>query len=130
MIFSGTLKKCRDLRICFAHGGGSFPATLGRIEHGFAVRPDLVAVDNQINPREYADKIYYDSLVHAPEMLEFLVNLAGAEKVMLGTDYPFPLGELKPGSLIESMTFDKNVKEMLLHQSALDWLNLEKDFFI
>lgn len=130
LIFSGTLERCKNLRICFAHGGGSFPATIGRIEHGFEVRPDLCAVDNQTNPRDYLGKIYFDSLVHDAEMLSFLVKLAGAERVALGSDYPFPLGELEPGALIESSGFDEETKAKLLHGAALEWLNLEKDLFV
>jgi aminocarboxymuconate-semialdehyde decarboxylase len=130
LIFSGVLEKCKDLRICFAHGGGSFPATIGRIEHGFQVRRDLVAVDNQINPRKYLTKIYYDSLVHEPQMLDYLVNLVGAERIALGTDYPFPLGEEIAGSLITSMGYNIETNEKLLYQTALDWLNLTKDLYI
>jgi aminocarboxymuconate-semialdehyde decarboxylase len=129
LIFSGTLEKCKNLRICFAHGGGCFPATIGRIEHGFEVRPDLCASDNQRSPRDYFGKIWFDSLVHDPLMLEYLVNLAGAEKVALGTDYPFPLGESEPGKLIESMSFDEATKANLLHGAALRWLNLNKNLF-
>jgi len=129
LIFSGTLEKCKNLRICFAHGGGSFPATIGRIEHGFEMRPDLVAVDNPRNPREFLGKFWLDSLVHEPAMLKFLVELVGADKVALGTDYPFPLGELEPGKLIESIAFDEKTKAKLMHGAALEWLNLKKDFF-
>jgi aminocarboxymuconate-semialdehyde decarboxylase len=129
LIFSGTLEKCKNLRICFAHGGGSFPATIGRIEHGFLVRPDLCASDNQCNPRDYLGKIWFDSLVHDAVMLDYLVKLAGAEKVALGTDYPFPLGELEPGELIESTSFDEETKSKLLHGAALEWLNLDKHLF-
>lgn len=126
LIFSGVLEKLPNLRICFAHGGGSFPATIGRIEHGFDVRPDLVAVDNGINPREYVKRIYFDSLVHDAAALDYLINFAGANRIMLGTDYPFPLGELEPGKLIESMNYDQKTAEMLLYGSALNWLNLSK----
>jgi aminocarboxymuconate-semialdehyde decarboxylase len=129
LIFSGALEKCPNLRICFAHGGGSFPSTIGRIEHGWQVRPDLCAVDNPINPRDYVRKIYYDSLVHSPEMLRFLVDLAGAERVALGTDYPFPLGEDVAGSLIDELNFAEEVKARLLHGTALEWLDLKKDFY-
>ncbi len=129
LIFSGVLERCPNLRICFAHGGGSFPATIGRIEHGFSVRPDLCAVDNPLNPRNYLDKIYYDSLVHEPRMLDYLVNLVGAERVALGTDYPFPLGEEIAGSLIDSMTYDDATKAKLFHETALDWLGLSKSAF-
>jgi aminocarboxymuconate-semialdehyde decarboxylase len=129
LIFSGTLEKCKNLRICFAHGGGSFPATIGRIAHGFEVRPDLCAADNDCNPRDYLGRVYFDSLVHDRAMLDYLVKLAGADRVALGTDYPFPLGELEPGKLIESMPFDEETKAKLLHGAALEWLNLKKDKF-
>ena len=124
MIFSGVFEKLPDLRVAFAHGGGSFPATIGRIEHGFNVRPDLCAVDNDVNPREYLGKFYIDSLVHDPEALKYVVNLIGKDKVALGTDYPFPLGELNPGSLIESSSFDDNTKAKLLGKNALNWLGV------
>jgi len=129
LIFSGVLEKCKNLRICFAHGGGSFPYTLGRIEHGFEVRPDLFP-DNNVNPREYLGKFWLDSLVHDKSMLEYLVKLFGAEKIALGTDYPFPLGELEPGKLIENSNFDEFTKNQLLHGAALKWLNLRKEIFI
>lgn len=130
LIFSGILEKLQKLRICFAHGGGSFPFTLGRIEHGFEVRPDLVAVDNDVNPREYSGKFWLDSLVHDESVLEYLVKLVGAEKIALGTDYPFPLGELEPGKLIENSNFDDPTKDQLLHGAALKWLDLRKEFFL
>jgi len=129
LIFSGALEKCKNLRVCFAHGGGSFPFTLGRIEHGFQVRPDLCAADNSHNPRNYLGKLWFDSLVHEPAMLGFLIKLAGADKVALGTDYPFPLGEEIAGSLIESMSFDDKTKAELMHGAALEWLNLKKETF-
>lgn len=130
LIFSGVFEKLPRLRIAFAHGGGEFPATIGRIEHGFQVRPDLCAVDNEKNPREYLDRMYFDSLVHSPEMLDYLVKLVGAERVALGTDYPFPLGELEPGKLIESMPYDAETKAKLLHGAALEWLGLDKADFV
>lgn len=129
MIFGGIFEKYPKLRVAFAHGGGSFPATIGRIEHGFHVRPDLVAVDNPINPRSYLDKIYLDSLVHDPMMLDYLLKLMGPERIALGTDYPFPLGELEPGKLIASMPYTDEVKERLFSGTALEWLGLSKNQF-
>ena len=129
LIFSGVLERLPNLRICFAHGGGSFPATVGRIEHGFNVRPDLCAVDNDHNPRKYFDRMYFDSLVHDPLMLDYLVKIAGAQHIALGTDYPFPLGELVPGELIEAMPYDEETKALLFHGAALNWLGLEKSLF-
>ncbi len=130
LIFGGVMERLPNLRIAFAHGGGSFPATIGRIEHGFNCRPDLVAIDNPINPKEYLGKFWIDSLVHDDQMLDFVVGMFGANRVALGTDYPFPLGELEPGKLIREMPYEKDVKELLLHGSALEWLNLKKDMFL
>ncbi len=129
MIFSGLFEKLPKLRVAFAHGGGSFPATLGRIEHGFLVRPDLCAVDNNVNPREYLGKFWIDALVHDPTVLKLVVDQMGADKVAMGTDYPFPLGELEPGQLIRSMPYDAATKEMLLSGAALKWLDLGRERF-
>ncbi|GAA0856251.1 amidohydrolase family protein [Aliiglaciecola litoralis] len=130
MIFGGVLHRLPNLKVAFAHGGGSFPATIGRIEHGFNVRPDLCAVDCDINPREFLSKIYLDSLVHDKLALNYLIDLMGADRIALGTDYPFPLGELEPGKLIESSGFSGDIKNQLLHGTALDWLGLKKEQFL
>mgnify|MGYP000936648005 CR=1 FL=1 len=122
MIFGGVLERLPKLRVAFAHGGGSFPSTIGRIEHGFNERPDLVAVDNPVNPRSYLGKFWLDSLVHDQKVLEYLVDLIGKDKVCLGTDYPFPLGELEPGKLIEAMNFSEEIKSRLLWDNAWQWL--------
>lgn len=124
MIFGGVFEKFPKLRVAFAHGGGSFPITIGRIEHGFNVRPDLVAVDNPINPRDYIGKFWIDSLVHDPMAMNFIIELMGEDKICLGSDYPFPLGEHHPGKLIAEMSFAKELTEKLLYKNANDWLNL------
>lgn len=130
MIFGGVFERLPNLKVAFAHGGGSFPATIARIEHGFNVRPDLVAIDNNVNPREYLGKFYLDSLVHDPKMLNYLIDLVGEDKIALGTDYPFPLGELQPGQLINSMDeLSANTKANLLGNTAMDWLGLDKKSF-
>lgn len=130
MIFSGLFEKLPKLRVAFAHGGGSFPGTFGRIQHGFDVRPDLCAVDNPVPPRDHLGKFWVDSLVHDPVMLQYVVDLVGPERVALGTDYPFPLGELEPGKLISSMPWDEARKEMLLGGAALQWLAMDRHSFL
>jgi aminocarboxymuconate-semialdehyde decarboxylase len=130
MIFGGVFERLPNLKVAFAHGGGSFPATIGRIEHGFNVRPDLVAVHNEVNPREYLNRIYLDTLVHDPLKLDYLLNLMGPNQLALGTDYPFPLGELEPGKLIDSMPYEDTIKERLLNGTALEWLGMNKEFFL
>lgn len=124
MIFSSVLEKFPKLRVAFAHGGGSFPLTIGRIEHGFNVRPDLVAIDNPINPRDYIGKFWIDSLVHDPAALRYITKVMGGDNICLGSDYPFPLGEHHPGMLIGEMNFEEGLKEKLLHQNARNWLNI------
>jgi aminocarboxymuconate-semialdehyde decarboxylase len=125
LIFGGIFEKFPKLRIAFAHGGGSFPYTLGRIEHGFNVRPDLVQIDNPINPREYLGKFWIDSLVHDKPAFHFMMETVGENKICLGSDYPFPLGEHRPGELIESLRLQKETEEKLLYKNALDWLNIK-----
>lgn len=130
MIFGGIFEKLPRLRVAFAHGGGAFPGSIGRIEHGWKARPDLVAVDNPHNPRKYMGQFWLDSLVHDKVMLQYIIDLVGANRVTLGTDYPFPLGEDNPGELIKSLDLPSETKEILLGQSALEWLNMEKRLFV
>jgi len=130
LIFGGVLERLPKLRIAFAHGGGSFPGTLGRIERGFLGRPDLVAVDNPINPRAYLGRFYLDSLVHDPEMLRHLLKLVGPERIALGSDYPFPLGEPVPGELIESLhELTPQIRERLFSGTALEFLGASRGQF-
>jgi aminocarboxymuconate-semialdehyde decarboxylase len=125
LIFGGVLERLPRLKIAFAHGGGSFAGTFGRIEAGFRCRPDLVAADNQRSPREYLGRIYVDSLVHDADALRGLVRLLGADRIALGTDYPFPLGEQQPGRLIESLAeLSPAARERLLAGTAREFLGI------
>jgi len=130
MIMGGVFEKFPKLKVCFAHGGGCFSFGFGRVQHGFDVRPDLCAFRNSITPRSYVGRFYTDSLVHDTEALKFLVNFIGKDHVLLGSDYPFPLGEHHPGKLIESMPdFDDDTKDNLLAGNACEFLGLDrKDF--
>ncbi len=129
MIFGGVFEKLPKLRVAFAHGGGAFPGIIGRLEHGFNVRPDIVASANSRNPREYLGQFYVDSLVHEPAMLNYMIDLFGSNRIALGSDYPFPLGEHHPGKMIEEMHLDDDTRSNLLADAALEWLALKrKDF--
>jgi aminocarboxymuconate-semialdehyde decarboxylase len=122
MLFAGVFEKFPKLKVCFAHGGGSFPATIGRIEHGWKVRPDLCAIDNAKNPRDYLGKFWVDSLVHDHDSFDLLIKTIGDRKICCGSDYPFPLGEHLPGELINTHTLNEEQKNNMLVQNALDWL--------
>ncbi len=129
MIFGGIFERLPNLRVAFAHGGGAFPATIGRIQHGFDVRPDLCAIDSETNPLDYLGKFWVDSLVHDIDMLNYLIQKVGDKKIALGSDYPFPLGEKDPGALIESSSLSSEIQDNLFYKNALDWLALPYDHF-
>ena len=126
LIFGGVFEKLTKLRIAFAHGGGAFPSIIGRLEHGYNVRPDIVATHNKHNPRDYIGKFYLDSLVHEPAVLQYMIDLFGADCIALGSDYPFPLGEENPGEMIKNMKLEKNIVSALYSDTALKWLNLKR----
>lgn len=129
LIFGGVLEKFPRLKVCLAHGGGSFPYTIGRIEHGFNMRPDLVATDNPRNPRDYLDRLFFDSWVADDRALRYLLDTCGTDRVMLGTDYPFPLGEQEPGKGIAALQLNAADQARLYHGTALEWLGLAKSRF-
>jgi aminocarboxymuconate-semialdehyde decarboxylase len=131
LMFGGVFDRYPKLRFAFAHGGGAFPSTAGRVEHGFAVRPDLCAIDSQTHPCSYLAKgnspahFYVDSLVHDPDALRLLLKLFGASRIALGSDYPFPLGEETAGALVESMTdLAPREKAQILAETCREFLGL------
>ncbi len=124
MIFGGIFEKYPKLKVCFAHGGGSFLPTISRIEHGWECRPDLVALDNPKNPKEYLGKFWVDSHVCDHKMLQYVIDLVGADKVMQGSDYPFPLGEAIPGELVRNAPLSESDKIKILGTAAKEWLGI------
>jgi aminocarboxymuconate-semialdehyde decarboxylase len=127
LIFGGVLERLPKLRIAFAHGGGAFPGTIGRIEQGYLARRDLCGVNGVSNPRSYLGKFYLDSLVHDADALRQLIRLVGVERIALGSDYPFPLGETEPGKLIASLTeLQPTERERLQAGTALEFLGLPR----
>lgn len=130
LVFGGVLERLPNLRVCFSHAGGSFLPTLGRIEHGFNCRPDLVAIDNPINPREYVGKFWVDCITHDIDALKYILNLQGSKRVCFGTDYPFPLGDLEFGKFIDESDLSKQDIENIYSTSTLEWLNLKAEMFL
>lgn len=130
MIFGGIFEKFPKLRVNFGHASGSFLATIGRIEHGFNCRPDLVAIDNNVNPREYLGKFWVDNITHDPLMLEYVLKLQGSKRVTLGSDYPFPLGDLEIGKFVTEMGLDEETVDDIFCNATLEWLNLDKKQFL
>lgn len=129
LIFGGVFEKLPNLRVCFSHAGGSFLPTIGRIEHGFNCRPDLVAIHNNRNPRNYIGKFWVDCITHDAESLRYILKLQGSKRVTLGSDYPFPLGDLEIGKFITEMELEPNVVEDIFCHATLEWLDVSAERF-
>ncbi len=124
LMMGGVLDRLPTLRICLAHGGGSLPFTIGRIAHGFAERPDLCATESAVSPSDQIARFYFDTLVHDASALRYLHALVGANRLALGSDYPFPLGEHRPGELVQSLRFPADDALRMLRGTALEFLGL------
>jgi aminocarboxymuconate-semialdehyde decarboxylase len=124
MILGGAFDRLpRDLRICFAHGGGSFTFLLGRLENAWH-RRDIVRGRSTAPPSTYLDRFDVDSAVYDSRALRYLVEVMGPSSVLLGSDYPFPLGEERVGSVIRSCGFEPHVEQRLLGDNALAFLGV------
>lgn len=125
MILGGSFDRIsRDLKICFAHGGGSFVFLLGRLDNAWRYR-DIARGKSEKLPSEYLDRFYLDGAVFDQGSLRLLVDKMGAERVMFGTDYPFPLGEQKMGNLIRSAEhLSESDKQKILADNAKHFFNL------
>jgi aminocarboxymuconate-semialdehyde decarboxylase len=125
LILSGAFDRLpRSLRICFAHGGGSFAFLLGRLENAWHHHP-LARGDCQQPPSYYLDRFRVDSAVFDQRTLQFLAGTMGAGRVLLGSDYPFPLGEERVGTLIRQSNLPQHTKAKLLGRNATEFLKLE-----
>ena len=113
LMMGGTIEKYPNIRFLFAHGGGSFAGTLGRIEHGFHMRPDLCQTRTRTPPSVLARRVWVDSITHDHRALQGLMDVFGREKIALGSDYPFPLSELEPGRLIAASSYDEDTQDWL-----------------
>jgi len=130
LILGGVLERLPRLRVAFAHGGGSFVGTLGRIQRGFDARPDLCATATRTPPVAQLESIYLDTLVHDADVLRQLVRRCGARRLALGTDYPFPLGEERPGALVDSLEeLDGAERERIFGGTALEFLAVDGSRF-
>jgi aminocarboxymuconate-semialdehyde decarboxylase len=124
MILSGAFDRLPpNLRICFAHGGGSFPFLLGRLENAWKNHEGARGV-SQFAPSHYLDRLCVDSAIFEQRTLQFLVSIMGGDRVLLGSDYPYPLGEIRAGTLIRESQFSVEMKKKMLGDNAVRFLNL------
>jgi aminocarboxymuconate-semialdehyde decarboxylase len=124
LILSGAFDRLpQTLRICFAHGGGSFAFLLGRLENAWHHQP-VARGDCENPPSHYLDRFSVDSAVFEQKALQLLAQTMGADRIMLGSDYPFPLGEERVGWLIRQSHLSPQAKAKLLGGNATQFLGI------
>jgi aminocarboxymuconate-semialdehyde decarboxylase len=96
LIFGGVLDRFPDLKVCVVHGGGFLPYQVGRLERGHVAKSALTAAHLRESPRAALRRLYYDTVLHDPVSLAALITFAGPEHVVLGSDYPFEMGDPDP----------------------------------
>ena len=126
VVFGGVLEAFPKLKICFAHAGGTVPFIRGRFEHGYQVRPEPKAKIKR-PPSEYIKLLYFDTITHWEPALEFLVNTVGADKVVVGSDYPFDMGPAEPVRFVEGAPgISEADKKKILGENAARLLKLDR----
>jgi aminocarboxymuconate-semialdehyde decarboxylase len=119
LIFGGVLARHQKLKVCLTHGGGFLPYQIGRQDRGFEARPEVTAVNIESPPSTFLRRFYYDTVVHSPEALRFLVERVGGDRVVLGSDYPFPMGDPEPVNTVLKAALDDATTAGLLGRNAL-----------
>ena len=125
LILGGVLERLPRLRICFAHGGGGFPAALGRLDHGHRVRPEAKKFIAR-PPSHYAKRLYFDTLTHDPRLLAFNLEKFGAERIMIGSDYPFDMGVDHPLAQLGGVTLNAADFDNITYKTAQRFLRLAR----
>ncbi len=120
LLFSGHLTRYPGVKLVISHGGAALPYALGRLKRNF-----------DIHPKDYADpvasfrQLYFDTVLFDPRALEFLCEVAGAEKVMLGSDHPFPIGDPEPAKVVEAASLNDEEKKKILGETAIQLFHID-----
>jgi aminocarboxymuconate-semialdehyde decarboxylase len=122
LIFSGIFDEIPGITLCLAHGGGTFPWLLGRWEHGRQVRPEARLATRPI--MEYARELYVDNLVHDDRIATYLIDLLGADRVLIGSDHPYDMGCLDPVERVTRLDIDNQSKDLILGHTAARLLRI------
>jgi aminocarboxymuconate-semialdehyde decarboxylase len=123
LVLGGVLERLPQLRICFAHGGGAFPAALGRLDHGHRVRAEAQKFIAR-PPSHYAKRLYFDTLTHDASLLAFNLEKFGAERIMIGSDYPFDMGVEHPLAQLDGVTLSAADLDNITYKTARRFLRL------
>jgi aminocarboxymuconate-semialdehyde decarboxylase len=123
MILKGMFEKYPNVRLCLSHGGGLLAFNIWRLDHSYNLRPDLKKIIPQ-KPSDYLKKLYFDSIVHSAAALQYLIQVVGADRVVMGTDYPMAMGDFEPVRKINSLNLTGQERSQVLGANAARALNL------
>lgn len=122
LIFGGVLDRHPKLRFALAHGGGALLILIGRMDHGWKVRPEVKQLPKA--PSAYLDRFYYDTITHSKQILEFVISMVGAERVMVGSDFCFDMGYEQPVKFLDQINLSGEQRRMILGGTAAKLLRL------
>jgi aminocarboxymuconate-semialdehyde decarboxylase len=119
MLFSGVFEKNPELTMCVVHGGGFVPFQIGRFNQGYRQRPDFIGKNLTMEPLDYLKRnVYVDTVLNEPASLRFLVDLLGADRIMLGSDDPFEMGDLNPVEFVRTAGLSEADVQAILTENA------------
>jgi aminocarboxymuconate-semialdehyde decarboxylase len=121
LVFGGVLERHPNLRFCFAHGGGFMPYQVGRMNHGWSVRPEG-KVNLKHKPEDSIRRLYFDCILHSEPALRYLVETFGADHVLLGSDYPFDMGMMDCVQQVRALRVSEQDRRTILGQAAVGLL--------
>jgi aminocarboxymuconate-semialdehyde decarboxylase len=124
MIYTGIFDRFPNLKLCLLHGGGYFPYHLGRLDQGMTGGSGSSAIPAKQPPSKYLKNLYFDNLVYRVETVEYLKRMVGADHIMVGTDYPFDLGDWMAAEKIQQMECTGAEREAMMHGNARKLLRL------
>ena len=113
LVFGGVLERYPRLKICLSHGGGYVPYQAGRFQHAYDVRPEAKA-HLPYGPGASLGRLYYDTILHSKPALEFLISSAGPDRVLLGSDYPFDMGNLDCVARVRALSIESEARDLIL----------------
>jgi aminocarboxymuconate-semialdehyde decarboxylase len=124
LIFSGTLERWPGLHPVLVHAGGFLPYQIGRLDHGWTVRPEpRVALDRR--PSEYLERFHFDTITHGDEALRWLIELVGSERVVIGTDLPFDMADADPVARLDRVAPSDRARDDIAGRNAVRLFGLE-----
>jgi aminocarboxymuconate-semialdehyde decarboxylase len=123
MILKGMFEKYPNLRLCLSHGGGLLAFNIWRLDHSYSLRAELKKIIRD-KPSQYLKKLYFDSIVHSTAALEYLVKVVGAERVVIGTDYPMAMGDFESVQKVMQLDLTPAERELILGDNAARALSI------